>query len=366
MGVTDRLDRYQRRHHWAAFPLAVLYKFVDDQGTYLAALITYYGFLSLFPLLLLSASVLGFVLQDDPELQSEILRSALRQFPVLGDELRDPQGLRGSVVGVVVGALVALYGALGVAQAVQNAMNVVWAVPRHRRPNPIKARARSLLLLGTGGIGVLGTTVLSAITASSKAYGGSVSRSVAVVAAIAAIALNASVFVLAFRVATARDLRKRDVLPGALGAAVVWQLLQVFGAAYVRSVLNGPSATYGTFALVLGLLAWLFVAAVAVVLCVEVNVVRAKRLYPRALLTPFTDDVDLTGADERTYADAATAQSAKGFEQVEVRFDREGDTRPGSTAGDARPGSTAGDARPGSTAGDAGRLTPGTPPPPSP
>jgi hypothetical protein len=44
-------------------------------------------------------------------------------------------------------------------------------------------------------------------------------------------------------------------------------------------------------------------------------------LYPRALLTPFTDDVDLTSGDERVYADAARAQRAKGFQRVDVRFD---------------------------------------------
>ena len=78
------------------FPLAVLYKFIDDQGIYLAALITYYGFLSLFPLLLLLASALGFALRNDEELRQQILDSTLSQFPVIGEQLRDPQGLQGA------------------------------------------------------------------------------------------------------------------------------------------------------------------------------------------------------------------------------------------------------------------------------
>ena len=118
------------------FPIAVIYKFFEDQGPYLAALITYYGFLSLFPLLLLLASVLGFVLQDDPELQERILDSTLSQFPIIGQQLAEPQGLRGSTVAVVVGGLVALYGAMGVAQALQNAVNVSWAVPRTTARTP--------------------------------------------------------------------------------------------------------------------------------------------------------------------------------------------------------------------------------------
>jgi hypothetical protein len=95
------------------FPLAVLYKFVDDQGSYLAALITYYGFLSLFPLLLLMTSVLGFVLGGDAHLQQRVLNSTLSQFPVIGSQLGDPKGLRGSGAGLVIGRLGAVYGGLG-------------------------------------------------------------------------------------------------------------------------------------------------------------------------------------------------------------------------------------------------------------
>lgn len=72
--------------------------------------------------------------------------------------------------------------------------------------------------------------------------------------------------------------------------------------------------------MVLGLIAWLFLASVAIVISAEIDVVRYKRLYPRALLTPFTDDVNLTQADRRTYTEIATAQQAKGFQSVTVKF----------------------------------------------
>ena len=237
---------------------------------------------------------------------------------------RDPQGLQGSVAGVVVGGVVAVYGALGVAQAVQNAMNVAWSVPRHRRPNPLRARLRSLLLLGTAGIAVLGTTVLSILGASVAASGGALTDPLRLLVTAMVVPLDAAIFVVVFRVATATALRVRDVLPGAIVAAVVWQLLQLFGTAYVARIVQGASATYGVFALVLGLLAWIFLAAWSVVMSAEINVVLAKHLYPRALLTPFTDDVDLTGADRRSYTDAAVAQQHKGFQSVDVTFDHDG------------------------------------------
>ncbi len=141
MSVTERLDGAQRRHPVLGFPLAVVYKFVDDQGGYLAALITYYGFLSLFPLLLLLTSVLGFVLGGDAYLQQRVLNSTLSQFPVIGSQLGDPKGLRGSGAGLVIGLLGAVYGGLGVAQAGQNAMNTAWHVPRNNRPGRCRGDA---------------------------------------------------------------------------------------------------------------------------------------------------------------------------------------------------------------------------------
>ena len=84
------------------------------------------------------------------------------------------------------------------------------------------------------------------------------------------------------------------------------------------------SATNSVSAVVLGLLAFIFLAANALVISVEINSVLAKRLYPRALLTPFTDNVDLTGGDQDVYADAAKAQRLKGFQNVDVSFDHDG------------------------------------------
>jgi membrane protein len=323
-GITGRIDEYQQKHKRAGFPLAVLYKFFDDQGSYLAALITYYGFLSLFPFLLLFTSILGVVLRNNPDLQQRILSSAMAQFPVIGQQLKKPEGLGGGVTAIVIGGLTALYGGLGVAQAVQNAMNAAWAVPRNRRPNPIKARLRSMLLLATGGLAIIGATVLSAIGSSANAFGASLGGVVSILITLAAVLVNAGVFLLAFRISTAHRLTLRQAAPGAITAAVLWQLLQSFGTTYVGNVVKNASATNVLSAFVLGLLAFIYLAANALVLSVEVNVVLAKRLYPRSLLTPFTDNVDLTAGDQKAYADAAKAQTNKGFETVDVSFDNDG------------------------------------------
>lgn len=325
MGTVDRLDHLQRRHPPTGLPIAVVYKFADDQGSYLAALLAYYGLLSLFPLLLLLSSLLGFALEGNPGLQQSILTSTLSQFPVIGEQLRT-SGLKGSGVAVVVGLLGSIYGGLGVAQAFQNMLNVAWGVPRNERPNPVKARLRSLALIGTAGLAVIGTTVMSALGGSAAAYGAELGIGLRVLTSLASIAVNAAVFILAFHLGTARRLRWRDSVPGGLIAAMAWQVLQFSGTAVVGHTLKNSTAVNGVFGLVLGLVAFLYLTAVATTLSVEVNVVVTKRLWPRALLTPFTDDVDLTHGDRKTYADAAKAQRAKGFERVDVSFDRPGET----------------------------------------
>lgn len=315
--LTTRLDTVQRRHPKAAFPLAVLYKYADDFGGYLAALLTYYAFMSLFPLLLLASSVLGIALRGNPQLQHDVLQSALAEFPVIGDQLRNPGRLGGGTVGIVVGVIGALYGSLGAAQALQYTMNTAWSVPRNSRPNPLKARGRSLVLVAAGGVALLATTGLSAIGTSNAGSFGWLLRAGTIVVSMT---LNVAVFLVAFRIATSRELRTRDLAPGAVSLAILWQLLQSFGVTYVNHVIRHASATNGVFALVLGLLSFLYLAAVVTVLGIEINVVRVDHLYPRALLTPFTDNVSLTRGDRKAYRGQAEAQRAKGFERVDVSF----------------------------------------------
>ncbi|MBB2769568.1 YihY/virulence factor BrkB family protein [Mycolicibacterium monacense] len=309
-------DRLQQRSRAMGYVIAVVYKYVDDQGGYLAALITYYAFVSLFPLLLLLTTALGVVLVGRPELQRQIVESTVNQFPLIGEQLAQPEQLSGGAVAVVVGILGALYGGSGVGQAVQNAMNSVWAVPRNVRPDPIRSRVRSLLLLLVLGSAAIAATLLSAVGRAVDDLG--VLGTAGVV--VGTIAINTGILLVAFRTTTSRELTYRQVLPGALAGALIWQFLQWFGAGYVARTVSSASATNTVFALVLGLLAFLYLISVSLVLCAELNVVRVDHLYPRALLTPFTDSVTLTSADRRTYTRKAKAERVKGFQHVAVTF----------------------------------------------
>ena len=307
-------------------PIGVVYKFFDDQGGYLAAVLTYYSFVAIFPILLIASSVLGFVLQGHPELQQEILSSALAQFPIVGDQLGRPEGIQGSTSAVVVGTLAALYGVVGLGQAAQNAVNVTWAIPRNSRLNPVVSRLRSLIWLVLAGIALVLIAVLTSLGSHLEVFGAELSAGVGWLAVVATVLLNTGVLAVMIRFSTPQKERLREVIPGAATIAVLWQLLQVLGGVYVEHVIQKAGQMNAVFAVVLGLVALLYIASVIAMLGLEINVVLAKRLYPRALLTPFTDSVQLTEADEKVYREYAQAQRHKGFERVRVNFEERSDS----------------------------------------
>jgi len=328
MRVVQGIDGFQRRHRWAGFPLAVTYKYVDDQGGFLAALITYYGFLSLFPGLLLLVTILGYALAGDAGLQQRVLDSALANFPVVGTQLQaNLSSVKGNPAAAVIGALVLLYGVLGIGQASQHALNRVWAVPRNERPNPLRSRLRSLALVLLVGLGLVVTTTLTGVAAATGELDSHLSGLARALVLFASVLANIGLFIAAFRLLTARIVAARDLMPGAVFAAFCWQALQTLGTTYLSRVVAHSSDIYGVFGIVLGMLAWIYLSATVTVLAAEVNVVRACRLWPRSLLAPFADGLPLTPADERAYVSYAQMRRHKSFETIDVSFVEPGKRR---------------------------------------
>jgi YihY family inner membrane protein len=310
------VDDFQQRYRWLAFPMAVAKKFGEDQGGQRAALLAYYGFFSLFPLLLVVVTVVGFVLQGQSDLGQRIVDSAVAQFPVIGDEISgtiSQSQLRGSGLALAVGLGLALWGGLGVAEAAQAAMNGIWNVPRRRYPSFLLRRLRGLAWLVILGGGLLLASVVSGFAAAADtAWSGPAG-------VVASTLVNMLLFLVGFRVLTVRNVSLRTLLPGAVLAAVAWALLQWLGGWYVARQLNRASATYGTFALVIGLLSWLYLASTVTLFAAEVNVVLARRLWPRSLAPPPLGD-----PDERALEGLAKQEERLPDQRVEVTFD--GDT----------------------------------------
>ena len=308
--VVRGVDRLQQRHTPTAFAFAVLKKFGDDRGGNLAALITYYGFVSLFPLLLVSVTVLSYVLQDNEELQQRVLDSALANFPIIGDQIRSSIGtVRGSGVALVIGIVLTLYGGLGIANVAQQAMNRIWGVPMYARPGFFPRTLRSLAVLATIGLGVLAATVWSGI---GDRFAPGLGARVAI--DIVAMICYAGLFLLAFQVLVGVHIPWRDLLPGAIVASVAWELFQTLGVLYVSRVLQGMSQVYGLFALVLGLFAWISLEARAVLYAAEINAVRVHRLWPRSIAPPLTE------ADRRAEISHVRNQARRREEQVDVEL----------------------------------------------
>jgi len=276
-----RFDAYQRSHPRLAFPLAVVKKFGDDRAGDLAALIAYYGFFSLFPLLLLLVSVLGFVLHDNPSLRKSILDSALAQFPVIGEQLREHyESLTANGVAMGIGTATALWAGLGVTRAAQRAMNTVWGVPPEQRPTFLAARARGLLMLL-----VLGSITVTALFLSGLGTAtGQLGAALRLLGFLGSLGLNIVLFLLAYRVLTVKHLNWAEVLPGAVAGAVLWTGLQLIGTYVISHQVKRATPVYGTFAVVIGVLVWIWVGAQITVFCAEVNAVRVQRLWPRSVL----------------------------------------------------------------------------------
>jgi membrane protein len=303
------LDTFQRRHPALAVPLAVQKKVSDDSAGNYAALIAYYGFLSLFPLLLLAVAILGFIVQSNATAYSTIRHSGLPDIPIIGTTLKHGH-LTGSGIGVAVGALGALWAGLGVTMALQNAFNQVNGVPFTRRPNYLKLRLRGVRLLFAVGFFEIVTTTLSGLL--SSGVGGTL---VEVIGFVVTFALNALLFAVAFRLLTDASVPTRELWPGALFATVGWQLLQALGGVYVHHVLTKASATYGGFASVIGLLAWLYLGARVVVYAAELNSVLARRYWPRSLFGPPTP------ADDAVRRALAEMQERVRRETIDVAFE---------------------------------------------
>jgi membrane protein len=308
-----KVDAAQQRHTFLSFPMAVVKKFGDDQAGYLAALIAYYGFFSLFPLMLVFVSVLGILLSGNPDLQQSIVNSALRDFPVIGDQIsKNIHAISGNGFALAVGILGTLWAGLGVTQAAQNAMNRIWDVPRKDWPNFLFSRLRGLAMLAILGIITVGATFLSGFSSS-----GSASSVLLILAGIAgSLVLNFLLFFLSFMVLTVKNVAWRDVVPGSIVAAVLWTLLQALGGYYLTHQIKNASEVYGTFALVIGLLVWIYLGAQLTLYCAEINVVRARRLWPRSLVQP-----PLTKADEHVLTAAVQAEVLRPEATAEVSFD---------------------------------------------
>jgi membrane protein len=276
-------DRFQQRHTPLALIVATIKKFGDDQAGYLAVTVAFYAFFSLFPLLLVFVTVLGYVLAGDHSLAHSISNSVLRQFPVLGPSIAHER-LRGNALALIAGIALSLWSGSGVTGAMSTALEQVWEVPRRERANFFQKKLRGVLLLF-----VLGLLFGVGSAASGVVTGGlHAGLLTAMGGVLLSLLINLGLFMLSFHLLSEQPPGWRELLPGALLAAGFWTGLQALGGVYILHI-SKSNTTYGVFALVLGILTWLHLGTQLTLYSVEFSTVLTGKRWPRSLFDSVED-----------------------------------------------------------------------------
>jgi YihY family inner membrane protein len=306
-----RADTAQQRHTPAAFAFGIVKKFGDDNGGVLVANLSYAAFVSVFPLLLILVTIVVNIAAGDPGLRAQVINGATAQFPLIGRELASNIHAlrRATVASLVTGLLLLLWGVTRLAQAGLFTMEQVWNLPGPARPGYLPRLARSVTFLALLALGVILSTLLAGLVT----YGQH-AQAFRVLAQLLAVVANVGLYVAGFRILTPKDVRSRQLVPGAIAGGIFWTVLQALGAYLVHHDLRSASV-YGVFASVLGLLAWIYFGVQATVYAAEINVVLAWRLWPRAMVQP-----PLTEADRVSMALQALQNQRRAEQQVEVSF----------------------------------------------
>lgn len=328
-----RIDGLQQRHRPLAFVYAVIRKYGQDSASTWALLIAYYGFASLFPLLLVAVTVAGIIFAHNPTLSHRISTTVFAQIPVIGSELGSKAGVHAlnanSPIALVVGIVGTLWGSQGIASSAQQAMATVWNVPMTDRPGFLPRTLRNFGILAILAINVLVTSSIATFTATLGGH--EVSK---ILLIIATILVNLVLYVAGFRLLAPKTIPTKDLLPGALMAGIAWSALEQLGGFLIGHELAHTSATYGIFGLVLGLITWLGLTATVTLYAAEVNVVHVRMLWPRSLIQP-----PLTAADKTAIIALAKVQRYRREQEITVTFEDPSDpndpsTQPGSTLSD--------------------------------
>jgi YihY family inner membrane protein len=305
------VDAAQQRHRASAFVFGVLKKFGDDNGGALVSNLAYSGFVSVFPLLLIAVTVLVNVAAGDPALRAQVIAAAARQFPYIGQQLAgNIHGLKQSTAaGLTVGLLLLVWGVTRLAQAGLYTMEQVWNLPGPARPGYVPRLIRSVLFLIVLAVGLVISTGLGSLVTYGKH-----SLPVAMGEQVLALVANVLLYLASFRVLTPGGVPTRRLIPGAIAGGAFWTLVQALGAYLVHHFLRSDSV-YGVFATVLGLLAWIYFGVQATVYAAEINVVLARRMWPRAIVQP-----PLTEADRHSMALQALQNQRRPEQVIEVTF----------------------------------------------
>ena len=274
-----RFDSLQQRHRTLGFPYAVIKKYGDDQAGYQAALIAYYGFISLFPLLIVATSAIQLVTQNSAHFRDMFLSNATSYFPVLGPSLTDSINTPSkSGVALIIGLLITLYGTRGLAVVIQHSQDHIWAVARLKRAGFPRSLFKGFGIIAWGGLGLILAASLTGYAAAGQHFW------------LFRILLGFAGFIVLFIAfwgvfTFGSSARKHPFanIPGAVLTATGLLILQALGSYLISHQLRSQTGLNAQFAIVLALLFWIYLQAQVFMYGVELNSVRKYKLWPRSI-----------------------------------------------------------------------------------
>lgn len=276
--LMERVDSFQQQHASLAFPVAVIKRFGDDKAGKQAALVTYYAFLSLFPLLLIFLTIMSIIASHSPELRDQIIQRVLEYFPALGDSLQDNvQTSKSHGIALALESLILLYGARGLANILQETFNNLWHIEKEERPGFLGDNLRSFGMMAAVGIGMVVGAGLSYVLGSVLDVG--------FIGALLVTGLNLAVtfglFLAVFRLGTSSAISLNKLVLGAIVASFGTLLVQHFGGYIMARQLPHLTDSYGTFAIPLGMMFWIYLQAQIILYAIEITIVRAENDWPK-------------------------------------------------------------------------------------
>jgi len=274
-----KIDAWQQRHRWLAITWAVIKKYSEDGVGQQAALLTYYAFLSLFPLLLVLTTLASVIARSHPDVQQDVVRATTNYFPVLGSQLSNHiNTIHKNGLALAIGLILTLYGARGVANAFRRGVQTIWHVPKAQRIGFPKTVSHSFMLIIVGGLGLVVASICTGLAAT--AGHGLLFR-------LLSVAVNLFIlfwlFTFLLIICLPRQVPLKDTRSGALAAAIGLVVLQALGGYVLKTELKHLDVLYSYFAVALGLLFWIYLQAQMLYYAVTLAAVRAQSLWPRRL-----------------------------------------------------------------------------------
>ena len=275
--IPQKFDAFQYRNRALSFTTAVIKRYSDDRAGSKAALVTYYLFMSLFPLIIWLAQLSNWLNRYYPGTADYLIKGATYYFPVIGDKLfAIAHNSTASLTGLIVPGIIALYGARGTALTFLSALGDMWGVSDQDRFKCPWNWLRGLGIVVMGGGGFVLTAIATA-WASAKGHGPVFSFLVALVSII----MLTLVFMAILRLSLPSNIRIHKVLSGALSMSIALTILQLVGGYLITHDLKNYTDSYtALFSVALGLLAWIYLVAQVLFYSTEITLVIDRKLWP--------------------------------------------------------------------------------------